>query len=177
MDKHMQRVAFQITVNGKPYCESEDITVLTMVAEEIRRRDGHRISLHASAGETQVQWLSANLTVGDEVIVRIVDAAGVDNAGALGCGFCGHEVNDVENLVQGPSVAICDRCIASLSGAVKNANPLPVGASMRDEPEWACGFCANQPGTIPGVVVRNGAAVCPECLRACVDILAESPGK
>jgi len=35
-------------------------------------------------------------------------------------------------------------------------------------------FCANQPGTVPGVIVRNGAAICPECLRAAGDILADN---
>ena len=27
---------------------------------------------------------------------------------------------------------------------------------------------------VAGVIVRNGAAICPECLRACSDILADS---
>ena len=75
----------------------------------------------------------------------------------------------------GQSKGICDLCIAGFSEAVKHGTELPLGASIRDEPQWVCDFCASLPGTIPGVVVRNGAAVCPECLRAAADILAERP--
>jgi hypothetical protein len=48
-DKTM--VAFQISINGTRYCESNDITVVTMVVEELRRRGSHRISLHAGTGD------------------------------------------------------------------------------------------------------------------------------
>jgi ATP-dependent protease Clp ATPase subunit len=82
-------------------------------------------------------------------------------------------VHEVSTLVQGQEAAICDGCITSLSNAVKNGTELPVGASIRDEPTWTCGLCHNQPGNIAGVVVRSGAAVCPECLRACAEILEE----
>jgi len=177
VDKHIPRAAFQITINGKPYGESEDITVLTLVAEEVRRRSGERISLHASASESQMQWLAANLTIGDEIVVRIVDASELEDAGPHGCNFCGRDVHEVSKLLEGPAGAICDGCITSFSDAVKNVAPLPLGASIRDEPEWTCRICAKQPGRIPGVVVRNGAAICPECLRAAVEILDTSPGK
>jgi hypothetical protein len=47
---------------------------------------------------------------------------------------------------------------------------LPVGAFIRDVPPWKCGFCGKEPGAVPGVFVRNGAAICPECLRVAADI-------
>jgi hypothetical protein len=164
-------VAFQIAINGKTYCESEEITALTMVAEERPRRDGCRISLHACAGEGSVQWLAADLKVGDEIVVRIVEAAELEDAGPAGCSYCGRSIHDALHLVQGPSTAICDRCIADFSAALKNGTALPLGGSIRDEPEWLCGFCAKRADEIPGVVVRNGAAVCPECLRGCADLV------
>lgn len=169
--------AFQISVNGKPYCESEDLTALTMVVEEFRRGQGHRILLHARAGETPVQWLAANLAVGDEIVIRVVDPAGLEAAVPAGCSFCGAEVHDLSSLVQGPSAAICDRCVAGLGAALQQKGPLPLGASIRDEPDWSCGFCGTRPGAGSGVMVRNGAAVCPECLRACVELVGESPGR
>ena len=163
-------VTFQISINGKAYCESDDITTVTMVAEEIRR-DACRISLHAGGGEASVQWLAADLKAGDEIVIRVVEVGELELTGPSGCSFCAREIHDVSTLLQGRSAAICDLCIVSFSRAVKNGTELPLGASLRDEPEWVCGFCGNQPGKIPGVVVRNGAALCPECLRACSDIL------
>lgn len=170
-------VAFQITINGQKYCESEDISVLTMVVEEIRRREAFRISLHAGGPDSPLQWLTANLRVGDEIAIRVVDSSQFEAAGPSTCSFCGREVLEVSTVVQGQTAAICDRCVASFSMAVKNGTELPVGASIRDEPTWACGFCHNQPGNITGVVVRNGAAVCPECLRTCAEIIEERPGR
>ena len=171
-------ITFEISINGKRYCESEDITILTLVAEEIQRRAGHRISLHTrTAAEGPLQQLAANLGVGDEIAVRIVDVLDDDKSDPQGCTFCGRDVHDVSDLVQGPAAAICDRCVLEFSHALKNGSTLPVGGSIRTEPEWVCGFCAKQPGSIPGVVVRNGAAVCPECLRACSDIMAPGDDK
>jgi hypothetical protein len=169
-------VAFQISINGEPYCESDDITTLTMVAEEQPRGAGYRISLHAAGPEAPVQWLTSNMKVGDEIVIRVVDTVGLENSGPAGCSFCGREVNDLSTLVQGDSAAICDGCIRAFSAAVKNGTALPLGASFRDEPEWVCGFCGRQPSLLPAVVVRNSAAVCAECLRTCSDLLEDRAG-
>ena len=168
-------VAFHVSINGKTYCESEAITALTMATEEMRR-GGCRISLHAAAGESALQWLTADLSIGDEIVIRIVDADDVEDAEPPGCSFCGRDLLDVSSIVLGGTARLCDRCTDAFATALENARELPLGASIRDEPEWMCGFCANKPGNVPGVIVRNGAAVCPECLRVCSEILATSPG-
>jgi hypothetical protein len=170
-------IAFQITINGQKYCESEDISVFTMVAEEIQRREAFRISLHAGGPDSPLQWLTANLRIGDEIAIRVVDTSEFEPSAPPTCSFCAREVHEVSTLVQGTDAAICDGCVRSLSNAIRNGIELPVGASIRDEPGWTCGLCQNQPGNIAGVVVRNGAAVCPECLRSCAEIIEERPRK
>ena len=170
-------VGFRITVNGNTYCESDDISALTMVAEQIGRRSGYRISLHAGSGDAPVQWLAADLKVGDEIVISVVDLSETEDAPPLACSFCGQAVHDVSTLVRGPAAAICDNCIRSFSTAVRTATELPAGASIRDDSKWSCGFCSNQPANTGGLVVRNGPAVCPVCLRACSDILAESANR
>jgi len=167
-------VKFQIKINGEPYFDSDEITALTLVAEEIRRRKGLRISLHASAGNDSLQRLAANLKVGDEITVQIVDSSEQLDSIPDACSFCGREWQEVSNLVKGETVTICDRCVSAFSEAVTTQKELPIGTAIRDESSWACGFCKNSPDIIPGVIVRNGAAICPECLRACSDILSES---
>ena len=160
-------VAFEITINGKPYCESEDITVLTMVVEEIQRRGGQRISFARQRRERRaVAVLAANLGVGDEIVVRIVEASEGAESGPPGCAFCGREIHDAHTLVVGQSKGICDLCIAGFSEAVKHGTELPLGASIRDEPQWVCDFCASLPGTIRASSCGTARAVCPECLRA-----------
>jgi len=170
-------VGFRITVNGNTYCESDDVSALTMVAETVARRSGYRISLHAGSGDAPVQWLTADLKIGDEIVIRVVDLSEAEQGPPLGCSFCGREVHDVSTLVHGPAAAICDDCIQGFSTALRTSTQLPTGASIRGESEWRCGFCSNQPTNTGGLVVRNGAAVCPECLRACSDILTESTNR
>ncbi len=156
--------AFRITINGKPCCGSE-VTALTLVAEDVRRRDEQRISLHARGdAEGPLQCLTADLHVGDEIVIRITEEEEAD-AGPRGC----H--HGLRNLVQGLQAAICDDCVAAFAAAVRNGEELPPGASIHDEPDRVCGFCGKQPGEVPGVVVRGAAAVCPECLRACSDLI------
>jgi ClpX C4-type zinc finger len=169
-------VTFQITINGRPCFDSDDITALTLVAEELRRREGERISLHASGGDDSMQWLAANLKIGDEITVQIVDASEKLNSFPMACSFCGKDQHEVSNLVAGEKVLICGQCISDFSEALTIQKQLPIGAAIRNEPSWACGFCNNSPGIIPGVIVRNGAAICPECLRVGSDILSEQSG-
>jgi len=165
-------VAFRVSINGKPYCETEDITAITLVAELMNRRNRDRVTLHASSADDRtLQWLNAQLGVGDEIQVRIIDASEIVDSSPTGCNFCGRSIHELENLVQGTDVAICNHCVTAFAATVKNGTHLPLGASIRDDSERSCGFCRKQPGDVPGVVVRNGAAICPECLRACSDII------
>jgi hypothetical protein len=163
---------FRIIVNGKTFCESEDLTALTMVVEDLRNRDEPRVSLHARAGEGPVQWLAANLRVGDTVTIEVVDlVAEAESESEMSCRFCGCGFHEVASLIKGPTVAICDRCTVAFSEAVRMCGQLPTGAAFRPEPEWSCGFCGKLAADVAGVIVRNQAAICPECLRTCHDLL------
>jgi len=166
-------VRFQITINGEPYFDCDDINTLTLVAEEIWRREEERISLHGSAGEDSAQWLAADLKLGDEIVIRIVDSFREEDQIFHVCSFCGRESHNVPGLIAGKKVAICKGCVTCFSRAVTDQKRLPLGAAIHDEPSCACGFCGNSPDAVPGVIVRNGAAICPECLHACSDLLGE----
>ena len=101
-------VGFKITVNGKTYCESDDISALTMVVEQIKRRRGYRISLHAGSGDAPLQWLEADLKRGDEIVIRVVDMSESEKGPPPACSFCARAVHEVSSLIQGPATAICD---------------------------------------------------------------------
>jgi hypothetical protein len=164
-------VAFQIRINGTPHCETEDITAVTIVAEHVARAGVERVSIHASSGaEEKLQWLGAHLGVGDEIQIRIVDAAEIKDTAPDACSFCGRDIHELEKIVQGMDVSICDGCISSFAEALRESARLPLGASIRDGADQHCGFCRSKSGVVAGVIVRNEAAICPECLRACKDI-------
>jgi hypothetical protein len=164
-------LALQITINGQSYCETDEITALTIVAELMKRGRSDRVSIYAASDDERIHWLGAHLGIGDEIRVCIIDAADVVDSGPGGCDFCGRSIQEFQRLVQGLDVSICDQCAAAFAVSVKDSVALPLGASIRDGSGQSCGFCRKQGGDIAGVVVRNGAAICPECLRACADIM------
>ena len=166
------RMAFRITINGEPFCEAEDLTTVTMAVDELRRRAEQRVTLYASASEGHLQWMTANFGIGDQIVIEVVDAAAEGESEPLRCDFCGLDVHEVSTLIQGKAGSICNLCITGFSTAVHKGSALPVGASFREDSGLACRFCGRVP-TANAVVVRNGAAICPECLRTGADILGE----
>lgn len=167
---------FRITINDDEFCEADNLTAFTMVVED-RSREEQRVSLHAQAGDSPVQWLAAHLKVGDVVKIEVVDfaAEAEGNEPALACGFCGRDPHAVSHLLTGPKASICDKCLQSFSIALSTSGSLPVGAAFRDEPQWECGFCSRPATAVDGLVVRNASAICPECLSACKDLIQDAP--
>jgi hypothetical protein len=170
---------FRISVNGEPFCESHDLTVFTMVVEDTGLSGEQRVMLHARAGEGPLQWLAANLHAGDAVRIEVVDIAVADAANETqrACSFCGGDIHELNSLIEGPGAAICDGCSTSFSEAVRNRASLPAGAAIHSETALTCGFCGQGHEDVPALIVRNGAAICPECLRSCEDMLRDSAGQ
>jgi hypothetical protein len=171
-------VAFEVRINGERRYEGEHITSVTLAADWVYRRQSDRVSIHV--GGSQVHALDARLQPGDEVVIRIVDAAEDDVAAQDGCTFCGSASHEVTQLIQAPTAAICDVCVAAFDAVLKSGAKLPLGATLRDDPNHVCSVCGKipgfKPGEIPGVFVRNEAAICAECLHACSDIMADTAG-
>ena len=169
------RTAFRITINGEPFCEAEDLSTVTMAVDDLRGRAEQRVTLYASASEGPLQWMTANFSIGDQIVIEVVDAAAEGEPEPLQCDFCGRDVHEISTLVQGKAGSICDLCITGFSTAVHKGSALPVGASFRDDSELPCRFCGKAPRAGTAVVVRNGAAICAECLRTGADILGDRP--
>ncbi len=166
-------ITFEISINGTPYAESEDLTAVTVVAELIGGRRGERVTVHGQSSEGQLQWLDSNLSIGDEIRIRIVEAVEAAETWERGCSFCAREIPEIERMIQGPKVAICSDCTNRFAESLSHGSALPVGASIHDDPQQPCGFCGKDPRDTGGVIVRNGAAICGECVRICEELVNE----
>jgi hypothetical protein len=167
-------VTFEISVNGERRFVGDDVKAITVVADWIARRQVDRVSVHVGVGgpgEREVQYLGSDLHPGDEISIRVVaeEQALVSDAPEA-CSFCGSDMHHVRSLVAGRQVAICESCLSAFEAVVTRSAALPLGASIRQEGDARCGFCLKSPPDVAGLLVRNAAAICPECLRACVDI-------
>jgi hypothetical protein len=166
-------IAFEIRINGTPYAESEEITAVTVVAEYVGGVKSERVSVHGQSSDGRIQWLDANLSIGDEVRIRIVEASASVAFAPTGCSFCARELPDVVRLIQGVTVAICDDCTMGFAASLKDGAALPLGAAIHDQPAQKCGFCGQGAPEVAGVLVRNAAAICGQCVRTCEELVAE----
>lgn len=80
------------------------------------------------------------------------------------CGFCGANRDEVNQMVAGPGVYVCDACI--------------LGASLRRPTAEMCSFCGKGANEVGGVMVaREGTAtLCDSCLALCIEIVADELG-
>ena len=171
-------VAFEISINGERRCVGEEITALTLVADWVDRRHADRVSIHLGGAEgsghsSQPQWLGAHLRAGDEILIRLVEVVEEIRDWSTDCSFCGSTNRDIASLVQGLQVGICSTCITSFDAFLKSRAQLPLGASVQDQPDQECGFCGKESVELVGLLTRNGAAICAECLRSCSDLIAD----
>lgn len=99
---------------------------------------------------------------------------------ALACSFCERSGLDVDHLVAGPGVFICERCITDATQvATRPDEPLhaPMTVVPPDQQTAACSFCGKKPSDVDHLVSAPNASVCGDCLALCREIHAEEQGK
>jgi len=69
-------------------------------------------------GDRQVQYLGSDLRAGDEIAIRVLDDdQPTDDQVPEACSFCGTNIHDIQSLVSGPRVSICNGCTAAFNAA------------------------------------------------------------
>ena len=117
----------------------------------------------------------------------------------LACTFCGQDQTQVQKLIAGPNVYICDACVSRARNVI-SSGPVPGGPFVpvvftpgRSQPDCApkvklaCSFCGKQLHQVAGLAASSAppapspakrgllprATVCTECLDLCDEIIAE----
>jgi len=171
---------FEISVNGEHRFAGEWISAVTLSSNCLADGKTERVYLHigiGEAGEYEVQYLGGDLRPGDEISIKVladVDDLTDPSPFPESCSFCGASKWDIGSLVTGRRVAICERCAQAFYATIAQGAGLPLGASIQDRPEGQCNFCHKSPPEVPGLLVRNTAAICPECLHTCMDLTEDS---
>jgi hypothetical protein len=84
------------------------------------------------------------------------------------CTFCGKPPSEIEKLLAGPDVYICDGCVGRAEKGGFGG-----GRSAR---RARCSFCRKPGSETRPVVVAPEASVCTECLGVCRQILDDRSG-
>ena len=190
---------FEVTINGKKVCTAGvgDDGVLVGAVTFLKRNnsseeagdaqpDNDSASLDVRVGglanrgpgvTEQVEWLHQNLAVGDEITIKIVEAAECDEPNTrevsyLQCSFCNKKQAEVVKLIAGPAVFICNDCVDCCSAALTTREPTgSITMILSQAAQAECSFCGKAPSQVQGIVGVPTARICDGCIKICREIL------
>ena len=201
---------FEVTINGQKVCTAGigDDGVLTSIlslvakpqtASELTPESGHETpseSLHLRVSglasstvgvDEAVEWLHRDLEVGDEIVIRIIEAPDCDDPTSkevrtrkevIECCFCGKKQAEAKTLIAGPAVYICDECVRDCSNALAAREPTgSITMILSKAAEAACSYCGRKPVEVDVIVGVPQARICNECIKICEDILVKDTGR
>lgn len=88
----------------------------------------------------------------------------------LSCTFCERPNADVDKLIAGPNVYICDACVELAEKALKSGSNSKfmrsTNASVR------CSFCRKRRNEDRQILASSAANICADCVRVCEQIVA-----
>jgi ATP-dependent protease Clp ATPase subunit len=88
---------------------------------------------------------------------------------SIDCSFCDGRSLATRQVVAGPKVFICRRCIQECAaGASESA-----GTQRLRAQGLRCSFCNRSSGPDTPLHAARGHYICTECIEACVDIFAD----
>jgi len=138
-------------------------------------RSEHLLLALAREGEGVGARILAERGVVYQALRRRVDRAG------RACSFCGRSGIDVDHLVAGPGVFICERCVADASRLAAEGERGEAGArqsglhlTLEKSSDIRCSFCGKRRQEVDRLVTdAEGHSICDRCLALCREIQEE----
>ena len=95
----------------------------------------------------------------------------------LACSFCGQSQLEVRKLIAGPTVYICDACVAKSWSLIRGDDQPSTTPRHRivekSERVLCCSFCGKKRTEVEALVAGPTVYICNECLGLCDEIIAE----
>lgn len=140
--------------------------------------------LHLAGGS--VREVAQALAISHQRVQQIVQGAGGTWWGRMWrtrtvrpdavCTWCLRPPSEVEQLVAGPQVYICDACIAAAERvAVGRDSRGPFSLTARNSIRRRCGFCSRPGAKDRPLLVAAAGNVCGDCIQMCRQIVDSSP--
>jgi hypothetical protein len=83
------------------------------------------------------------------------------------CTWCGRPPSEVDKLVAGPNIYICDACVREAERSLRKSEDSRVAVRVA-----RCSFCRRFASARRKVVTGRQANVCADCLQTCRDFMA-----
>jgi len=92
----------------------------------------------------------------------------------LRCSFCGKQREQVEYVIAGPGVYICDECIALCNHIIEVEAKRDKSPSDLANRELRCSFCAKSYEQVANLIAGPGVFICTECVDLCNEIISKA---
>ncbi len=142
----------------------------------LARADYHTAIRRLHLGGASLREIAEVLSISHQRVQQVVSAAGgswwqvwrrrAQRPDAV-CSGCNRSPREVDKLIAGPNVYICDKCVETSERALR-AGDVVQGRNQR------CGFCGKRAAATRSVVT-GPPNVCGDCVRVCREILDASP--
>ncbi len=91
------------------------------------------------------------------------------------CSFCAARRAEVEELIAGPGVFICDRCLILALGVVANeqdaSNDRTTIRAVAADRSEKCSFCRKKRWRVGWMAEHGETRICRRCLSVCTEIV------
>jgi hypothetical protein len=85
------------------------------------------------------------------------------------CTWCGRPPSEVDKLVAGPNVYICDRCVRRAGQELARTPTAASPVGRRAMPR--CSFCSRRGDQSRRVLPGDAASICTDCLQLCREFM------
>jgi hypothetical protein len=168
---------------GRARTAARDLAAAERAAAE-RRTAYHTAIRRLHLGGGSLREIAQVLALSHQRVQQIVSAAGGSwwqrmwRSRKVGpdaaCTWCGRAAADVEKLIAGPNVYICDACVGAAARAARRDPRGAGGFALEKTAEGRCAFCSRKSGQDRALVAAPPGYVCTGCLRICGEILSAS---
>ena len=127
--------------------------------------------MHLAGGS--LREIAGALGISHQRVQQIVDEAGGSwwrprKRDAV-CTFCEKPPSEVQKLVSGPNVYICDGCIVAAEHALESSTENALALAKGGRPE--CSFCGKRRSADRPVVLGPTSNICETCVCTCRQII------
>jgi ClpX C4-type zinc finger len=155
---------------------------------EIARAEFHRAVRRLQLAGGSLREIAEELGLSHQRVHQIVEASGGSRswrggrAGApeLTCSFCGKYQKQVEKLIAGPGVYVCDGCIGRVhsvlaaAGKTVSTRVATIQQVSDEVGAGSCSFCGKARHRVESMAAAGDARICNECVELCDEITSES---
>jgi ATP-dependent protease Clp ATPase subunit len=95
------------------------------------------------------------------------------------CAGCGRSQSQVNKIIKGPGLGMCDRCTEAASALIRTSAPpwrlsFP-GPSTKARPAERCSFCGKGAAEVRGLVLLLRGTMCVNCVDLATQVFSQAP--